>query len=273
MQHGPVDQLGTLTEVLQRDAAGIDFRSAAVTVANECRAALEAFDPTTPLSTETYAALVQRWGGFDDATRGSGTITTLLAAVLAHACADSPEAGLLLAANTLGSDTDTIATMAGALLGVVTAGPPPGTVQDVQLIDSEARRMWDISQGREASTFAYPDLLRWSPPKATLDLVGHTPMGPALAGLGPLTPTDHQQRVTRPHTCGALCRSARASLSAPGRISGHWMRTCSRGTCDHRGVGGLQTSRKSSNSSSKLRCRLPYPPIKGPSLPGLHLVR
>ncbi|WP_347404568.1 ADP-ribosylglycohydrolase family protein [Streptomyces sp. MST-110588] len=49
----------------------------------------------------------------------------LLAAVLAHAYADSPEAGLLLAANTLGSDTDTIATMAGALLGVVTAGPRP----------------------------------------------------------------------------------------------------------------------------------------------------
>lgn len=184
------DELAYLWLPTWSDAAGIDFRSAAVTVANECRAALEAFDPTIPLSTETYAALVQRWGGFDDATRGSGTVTTLLAAVLAHAYADSPEAGLLLAANTLGSDTDTIATMAGALLGVVTAGPPPGTVQDVQLIDSEARRMWDISQGREASTFAYPDLLRWSPPKATLDLVGHTPMGPALAGLGPLTPTD-----------------------------------------------------------------------------------
>ncbi|PAX86013.1 hypothetical protein CLM85_10305 [Streptomyces albidoflavus] len=184
------DELAYLWLPTWSEAAGIDFRAAAVTVANECRAALEAFDPATPLPTETYAALVQRWGGFDDATRGSGTITTLLAAVLAHAYADSPEAGLLLAANTLGSDTDTIATMAGALLGVVTAGPPPGTVQDVQLIDSEARRMWDISQGREASTFAYPDLLHWSPPKATLDLVGHTPMGPALAGLGPLTPTD-----------------------------------------------------------------------------------
>ncbi|MEU2855584.1 ADP-ribosylglycohydrolase family protein [Streptomyces syringium] len=184
------DELAHLWLPTWSDAAGIDFRSAAVTVANECRTALEAFDPTTPLTTETYAALVKRWGGFDDATRGSGTVTPLLAAVLAHAYANSPEAGLLLAVNTLGSDTDTIATMAGALLGAVTAGPPPGTVQDVKVIDSEARRMWDISQGREASTFAYPDLLRWSPPKATLDLVGHTPMGPALAGLGPLTPTD-----------------------------------------------------------------------------------
>ncbi|MEU5582968.1 ADP-ribosylglycohydrolase family protein [Streptomyces huasconensis] len=184
------DELAYLWLPTWTDAAGIDFRSAAITVANECRAALEAFEPTSPLTAESYAALVERWGGFNDATRGSGTVTTLLAAVLAHAHADSPEAGLLLAANTLGSDTDTIATMAGALLGAVTAGPPPGTVQDGKVIDSEARRMWDISQGREASTFAYPDLLRWSPPKATLDLVGHTAMGPALAGLGPLIPTD-----------------------------------------------------------------------------------
>ncbi|MET8621672.1 MULTISPECIES: ADP-ribosylglycohydrolase family protein [Streptomyces] len=184
------DELAYLWLPTWTNAAGIDFRSAAITVATECRAALETFDPATPLTAETYAALVEQWGGFNDATRGSGTVTTLLAAVLAHAYADSPEAGLLLAANTLGSDTDTIATMAGALLGAVTAGPPPGTVQDAQVIDSEARRMWSISQGREASTFAYPDLLRWSPPKATLDLVGHTPMGPALAGLGPLTSTD-----------------------------------------------------------------------------------
>ncbi|MGW5497704.1 ADP-ribosylglycohydrolase family protein [Streptomyces olivaceoviridis] len=184
------DELAYLWLPAWSDAAGIDFRSAAITVADECRAALEAFEPTSPLTAETYAALVERWGGFNDATRGSGTITTLLAAVIAHSYADAPEAGLLLAANTLGSDTDTIATMAGALLGAVTASPAPGTVQDAKVIDSEARRMWDISQGREAATFAYPDLLRWSPPKATLDLVGRTPMGPALAGLGALTPMD-----------------------------------------------------------------------------------
>ncbi|MFD8197839.1 ADP-ribosylglycohydrolase family protein [Streptomyces wuyuanensis] len=183
------DELAYLWLPTWTDAAGTDFRSSAITVADECRTALEAIDPAMPFTAETYAALVERLGGFDDATRGSGTVTAVLAAVLAHAYADSPEAGLLLAANTLGSDTDTIATMTGALLGAVTAGPPPGAVQDAQVIDSEARRMWDISQGREASTFAYPDLLRWSPPKATLDLVGTTPKGPALAGLGTLTPT------------------------------------------------------------------------------------
>ncbi|WP_445521001.1 ADP-ribosylglycohydrolase family protein [Streptomyces sp. NEAU-174] len=183
------DELGYLWLPAWTDAAGTDFRTAAHAVADECRTAFEALEPATPLNAETYAAFVQRLGGFDDATRGSGTVTTVVAAALAHAYADSPGAALLLAANTLGSDTDTIATMAGALLGAVTASPPPGAVQDAQVIDSEARRMWDISHGRAAATFVYPDLLRWSPPKATLDLVGHTPVGPALAGLGALTPT------------------------------------------------------------------------------------
>ncbi|MFF3531282.1 ADP-ribosylglycohydrolase family protein [Streptomyces rubiginosohelvolus] len=184
------DELAYLWLPTWTDAAGIDFASAAVTVAEECRTAFEAVDAAAPLTAEAYAALVETLGGFADSTRGSGTVTTVLAAALAHAHASSPEVALLLAANTLGSDTDTIATMAGALLGAVTAAPSPGAVQDADTIDLEARRMWDISRGREAATFAYPDLLRWSPPKATLDLVGLTPTGPALAGLGALTPAD-----------------------------------------------------------------------------------
>ncbi|MGA4849480.1 ADP-ribosylglycohydrolase family protein [Streptomyces sp. G5(2025)] len=168
------------------DASGADFRSAVAVVADECRTSVEAFDSSSRLTAATYAALVERLGGFDGKTRGSGTVTTLLAAMLAYSHSGSPEDALLLAANTLGSDTDTIATMAGALLGAIAAGPPPGPVQDAGVIDVEARRLWDISQGREASTFAYPDLLRWSPPKATLDLVGLADSGPALAGLGSL---------------------------------------------------------------------------------------
>nr|WP_242577816.1 ADP-ribosylglycohydrolase family protein [Streptomyces sp. MST-110588] len=183
------DELAYLWLPTWSDAAGIDFRSAAVTVANECRAALEAFDPTTPFTTETYAALVQRWGGFEDATRGSGTVTTAcrgsgtclcrLPRSWPAPCRQHPR---------LGHRHDRHHGWRSSRRRH--GRPPPGTVQDVQVIDSEARRMWDISQGREASTFAYPDLLRWSPPKATLDLVGHTPMGPALAGLGPFTPTN-----------------------------------------------------------------------------------
>lgn len=184
------DELAYLWLPAWNEAAGVDLRSAAAAVAAECRTAIDAYDPRSRLTAEAYAALVKRLGGFENDTRGSGTATTLLAAMLAHAHADSPETGLLHAANTLGSDTDTIATMTGALLGAVVAVPAPGAVQDAQVIDSEARRMWDISQGRKTSTFPYPDLLRWSAPKATLDLVGLTEAGPALAGLGTLTPSD-----------------------------------------------------------------------------------
>ncbi|MFI1726413.1 ADP-ribosylglycohydrolase family protein [Streptomyces sp. NPDC020489] len=192
-----IDWLGHLPDVVDKDeelaylwlpswaqAAGTDLRTATAAVAAECHAALEEFDPAAPLTRNAYASLVDRLGGFDNETRGSGTVTTLLAAMLAFGHAETPDLGLQLAANTLGSDTDTIATMAGALLGAITTSPAPGTVQDDQLIDSEARRLWEISQGGAASTFAYPDLLRWSPPRATLDLVGRTEAGPALAGLG-----------------------------------------------------------------------------------------
>ncbi|MFJ2770076.1 ADP-ribosylglycohydrolase family protein [Streptomyces sp. NPDC087300] len=178
------DELAYLWLPSWAQAAGGDFRAAAVTVAAECRAGLEAFDPASPLAPDSYSHLVERLGGFHSETRGSGTITTLLAAMLAFGRQDSPEEGIRLAANTLGSDTDTIATMAGALLGAVTGTPAPGVVQDDQYIDRESRRLWEISQGGEAATFAYPDLLLWSPPKAALDLVGRTDAGPALAGLG-----------------------------------------------------------------------------------------
>ncbi|MFD9515103.1 ADP-ribosylglycohydrolase family protein [Streptomyces mirabilis] len=192
-----IDWLGHLPDVIDKDeelaylwlpswtqAAGTDFRTATATVAAECHAALEEFDPAAHLNRDNYASLVDRLGGFDDETRGSGTITTLLAIMLAFGQVETPERGLQLAANTLGSDTDTIATMAGALLGAITTSPAPGAVQDDELIEKEARRLWEISQGGASSTFAYPDLLRWTPPRATLDLVGRTEAGPALAGLG-----------------------------------------------------------------------------------------
>ncbi|MFE6946116.1 ADP-ribosylglycohydrolase family protein [Streptomyces chartreusis] len=192
-----IDWLGHVPDVIDKDeelaylwlpswtqASGTDLRTATAAVAEECHAATAEFDPSAPLDRDNYAGLVDHLGGFANETRGSGTITTLLAAMLAFGHAETPEAGLQLAANTLGSDTDTIATMAGALLGAFTTSPAPGPIQDDKYLDTEARRLWEISQGGTTTTFAYPDLLRWSPPRATLDLVGRTEAGPALAGLG-----------------------------------------------------------------------------------------
>ncbi|NHA68768.1 ADP-ribosylglycohydrolase family protein [Phycicoccus flavus] len=136
---------------------------------------------------DAYRSAVESVGGFDPATRGSGTGTSILALYLA-AKAEDPAAALQLAANTLGSDTDTIATMAGALIGVVVAAPPPTPVQDSRLIDREAGRMYGIATGEAMASFRYPDLLAWNPPRSALDLVGLTDGNRlALAGQGPIT--------------------------------------------------------------------------------------
>lgn len=136
-----------------------------------------------------YLSILDIVGGLDPATRGSG-IGTAVAALALAATADDPAGALRLAANTLGSDTDTIATMAGALMGAVIADHPPSSFQDVKYIDREAYRMHAVATGAGSSlpAFRYPDLFDWSPPRSSLDLVGTTTGGRlVLAGLGDLT--------------------------------------------------------------------------------------
>ena len=71
-------------------------------------------DPGTP-----YERVVEALDATKAETRGSGLLTSVLAAVVAHLYRYEPEAGVLAAVNALGTDTDTIGTMAGALLGAV----------------------------------------------------------------------------------------------------------------------------------------------------------
>ena len=69
-----------------------------------------------------------------------------------------------IAANELGTDTDTIATMAGAILGAATEADPPVEVLDADLFRSEADRLAEIADGGKPPNHAYPDLLHWSAP-------------------------------------------------------------------------------------------------------------
>lgn len=137
---------------------------------------------------DSYGSIVEALGGTRPDWRGSGTRTALLAAVLAHLYRDSPEEGLLTAANALGTDTDTIATMAGALLGVSAKGDPPGPILDASYIGLEAARLAQIASQGSADAFVYPDLLRWTPPKSQLDVVGQAADRMAVSGLGYASP-------------------------------------------------------------------------------------
>ena len=68
-----------------------------------------------------YRELLDVLGCFIQQFRGSGFKTALAAAALAllHREDDNPEVALALAANELESDTDTIGTMAGAIVGCI----------------------------------------------------------------------------------------------------------------------------------------------------------
>ncbi len=133
----------------------------------------------------SYIAVLESVGGFDEKTRGAGVNTALAAAVLAHLFRDKGnEEGILLAANTPGSDTDTIGTMAGAILGAARPEPMNWPIQDREYIVAEASRISDIASGKKANSFRYPDLISWSPPTTQSDAVGVFEGQMWLAGLG-----------------------------------------------------------------------------------------
>jgi hypothetical protein len=88
------------------------------------------------------------------------------------------------AVNLLGSDTDTIATMAGAIMGAASKVEPDGQLMDRQYIEDETIRLCEIGNGAKQKSFKYPDLMNWRPPKTMIDAVGHTHEGVAVAGLG-----------------------------------------------------------------------------------------
>lgn len=137
----------------------------------------------------TYLGLVEVIGGLRPETRGSGIKTAILAAALAWLFKDRPTMDALIeAANVLGSDTDSIATMAGALLGATNSSAPEGGLADRRYIAEEAARMYEVGRGTTRQSFKYPDLMTWRAPKAILDTVGYCDGQLTVAGLGSVQP-------------------------------------------------------------------------------------
>lgn len=139
---------------------------------------------------EMYRNLVKELGCFEKSSIGSGTKTAILALYLSYAFRDSPHSGLVTAANLLGSDTDTIATMAGAIMGATISVEPPEQVADMKYLTNEAKRLFAISNGENVESQAYPDMLYWQPPQTQLDVVGKYKDKWVIQGLGEATPGD-----------------------------------------------------------------------------------
>jgi ADP-ribosylglycohydrolase len=134
---------------------------------------------------DRYAELAKAVGGLDPSTRGSGILSAILALWLGHCGAEDPEGAIRCASNLLGSDTDTIGSMAGALLGVGASDDLPGPLVDEALIAAEAERLAILSSGGLAPSFPHPDPLRWHAPKTQADALGMLGDDILLAGLGP----------------------------------------------------------------------------------------
>ena len=136
-----------------------------------------------------YHDLLHRLGCLTEKYRGSGFKTAL--AALALSLLHSPETvadALIEAANELDSDTDTIATMSGALLGILAKHEPIWKIQDIEYLRSEAKRMADIARGATAYSFPYPDVALWKPPANQSDAVVIWNGELALTGFGVLEP-------------------------------------------------------------------------------------
>ncbi|MEZ0140262.1 ADP-ribosylglycohydrolase family protein [Microbacterium sp. NRRL B-14842] len=163
--------------------------------ADECDALLDIagrFVAHTPPTSDTYQTLVDQMGLRDPKTLGSGTGTVIAALALAAAFPTDPRAATLLAAHTLGTDTDTIATMAAALIAAAHPQPLPSPVQDEVYLRATAARLAAVALGEHVRPFAHPDILRWKPPTSQLDTVGLADGTPAISGLGWI---DHTRQV------------------------------------------------------------------------------
>lgn len=140
---------------------------------------------------DAYKTVLGKLGGLIPQQRGSAlkcALFSLLAAWLFKEVGANE--GIITVANILSSDTDTIGTMTGALLGALPDNlSPPHPVQDEQYIKDEAIRMFAISQQSCTESFTYPDLMTWQPPRSQLDVVGLYEDSIFVAGLGRVSDT------------------------------------------------------------------------------------
>ena len=163
-----------------------DFNESWANAMNEVRETVDliAKSRTAASGKERYEVIADTLKLRDPARRGSGMLTAVAALGLAW-CEARPTEAMRIAANAIGTDTDTIATMAGAILGATTDIDPPVDVLDDSMIRAEAKRLARIAAGESQPNHEYPDLLHWSAPKARADALARTKDGGLMVrGLG-----------------------------------------------------------------------------------------
>lgn len=136
----------------------------------------------------SYSEILETLECKSDKYRGSGLKTALAASTFSFFSQESKiEDILTIVANELHSDTDTIATMIGALLGTLESRLPTWEIQDRDYITAEALRLARISTGHNnQASFVYPDPAKWASPSSQASAVIMTDKGLSISGLGEL---------------------------------------------------------------------------------------
>ncbi len=185
--------LGLMWQPEWERLTGGPLQTAIYTVIDECRDDVAALSRLSGLAPEVaYNEYLTMIGGFNALTRGSGTKSAIGALALSWLFREDQAKGVLAAANALGSDTDTIGSMAGAILGMTASMEPPGELQDKKFLVDQALRLSQIASGADLPDFSYPSLLAWSPPRSASDSVGLFCGGLGIAGLGAVSPIDSE---------------------------------------------------------------------------------
>ncbi|EBE6759607.1 hypothetical protein CU988_03005 [Salmonella enterica] len=124
-----------------------------------------------------------------DSRRGAATNTAIASALLCHFYKNTtPYEAIISCVNLLGTDTDSIASMAGAILGCYN-GIPEWNIQDSKYIISEASRLNDIAEGIVTKNFNYPNINKWQTPQTQSDTLVKDKDGMFhIIGLGKVAP-------------------------------------------------------------------------------------
>lgn len=118
---------------------------------------------------EKYRSAIAALECDKESRRGTATNTAIASSLLCYFFKNStPYEAITSCVNYFGTDTDSIASMAGAILGCYSE-KPQWDIQDSKYIIDDAIRLNNIAEGVQTKNFNYPNIIRWQPPQTQGD--------------------------------------------------------------------------------------------------------
>jgi ADP-ribosylglycohydrolase len=156
-----------------QNSSDISLENSYVNVFNEFEELIVAAENWYKSDSRSYKSLATTLDLYKSETRGSGTLTALAASAASLLSLEIKVTTLIQdIVNELWTDTDSIATMVGAILGAKINEKPPESVQDEEYIIQEAQRLHCISKNKKVNSFHYHNNMTWKSPSSQLDFVG-----------------------------------------------------------------------------------------------------